>query len=189
MILVCTIGLWLLLSFPREAPNAAEYAERRQAAGTNAELVEAIDKEEAGELLRESYGGRLGRTIEPAIEPLGFDWKIGIGLLGSFAAREVFVATMGVVYGIGDDVDEESPSLREKIRSEKRENGEPIYTPLMGLSLLIFFALAAQCMSTVAAVWRETAGWRWPAFMLGYMTALAWVASFLTYQGGKLLGF
>jgi len=189
VILVCTIGLWLLLSFPREAPNAAEYTERRQAAGADAELVAAIDQEEAGVLLRESYGGRLGRAIEPAIEPLGFDWKIGIGLLGSFAAREVFVATMGVVYGVGDEVDEESPSLREKIRSEKRENGEPVYTPLMGLSLLVFFALAAQCMSTVAAVKRETASWRWPLFMLGYMTVLAWVASFVTYQGGRLLGF
>ena len=96
---------------------------------------------------------------------------------------------MGVVYGVGDEVDEESPSLREKIRSEKRENGEPVYTPLMGLSLLVFFALAAQCMSTVAAVKRETASWRWPLFMLGYMTVLAWVASFVTYQGGRLLGF
>ncbi len=189
VIFVCTVGLWLLLTFPREAPSAAEFEARRGLAEGNTELVEQIDQEEAGERLRESYGGRFGRAIEPALKPLGFDWKIGIGLIGSFAAREVFVATMGVVYGVGDSVDEESPTLREKIRAETRSDGKPLYTPLMGLSLLVFFALAAQCMSTVAAIKRETAGWRWPMFMLGYMTALAWVASFVTFQGGRLLGF
>lgn len=189
VIFVCTIGLWLLLTFPREAPNAAEFEARRTQAGGDVELVAQIDEEESGELLRESYGGRFGRAIEPALEPLGFDWKIGIGLIGSFAAREVFVATMGVVYGVGDGVDEESATLREKIRAETRADGKPLYTPLMGLSLLVFFALAAQCMSTVAAIKRETASWRWPMFMLGYMTALAWVASLVTYQGGLLLGF
>ncbi len=189
VILACTIVLWFLLSFPRQAPGAAEFEARRMAAGNDSELVAQIDHEEAGALLRASYGGRLGRAIEPVLEPLGFDWKIGIGLLGSFAAREVFIATMGVVYGVGSDVDEGSVTLRERIHRETRANGQPLYTPLVGLSLLIFFALAAQCMSTLAAVKRETAGWRWPLFLFGYMTSLAWIASFAIYQGGRLLGF
>jgi len=99
------------------------------------------------------------------------------------------VSTMGVVYGIGEDVDEESATLREKIRAETHADGRPVYTPLVGLSLLVFFALACQCMSTLAAVRRETATWRWPVFLFAYMTVLAWLASFAVYQGGRLLGF
>ncbi len=113
-----------------------------------------------------------------------------MGLLGSFAAREVFVATMGVVYGTGEDDDEQSvSSLRAKMTSDLRDDGRHVYTPLVGLSLLVFFALACQCLSTVAVVKRETGTYRWPVFMLVYMTVLAWVASFLLYQGGRLLGY
>ena len=139
--------------------------------------------------MRESYGGRLGRAIEPAIAPLGFDWKIGVGIIGAFAAREVFISTMGVVYSAGGDVDESSETLRQRIRAEVREDGRPVYTPLVGLSLMIFFALACQCMSTLAVVKRETGGYRWPLFLFAYMTVLAWVTSFAVYQGGRLLGF
>ena len=109
-------------------------------------------------------------------------------MIGAFAAREVFVSTMGVVYGIGDEVDEESSTLRESIRNESYADGSPVYTPLVGLSLMIFIALSCQCMSTLAAVYRETQTLRWPTFMFVYMTALAWVASFAVYQGGKVLG-
>jgi ferrous iron transport protein B len=121
------------------------------------------------------------------LRPLGFDWKIGVGIIGAFAAREVFVSTMALVYGIGE-VDDEAMPLRERIRSEAKD-GKPVYTPLVGLSLMIFFALACQCMSTLAVVRRETKSWRWPAFMFAYMTALAYAASLLVYQGGRLLGF
>jgi ferrous iron transport protein B len=96
---------------------------------------------------------------------------------------------MGVVYGVGEDVDEQSSSLRERIKAEARANGKPVYTPLVGLSLMVFFALACQCLSTLAVVKRETASFKWPLFLFVYMTALAWVASLLTYQGGRLLGF
>jgi ferrous iron transport protein B len=137
--------------------------------------------------LQASYGARLGHAIEPAIEPLGFDWKIGIGLIGAFAAREVFVSTLGVVYGVGGEADEQSATLREKIRAETRADGAPVYTPLVGLSLMVFFALACQCMSTLATVYRETRSWRWPAFLFVYMTALAWIASFVVYQAGSRL--
>lgn len=135
-----------------------------------------------------SWGGRFGHAIEPLIEPLGFDWKIGVGLVGAFAAREVFVSTMGVVYGIGGGVDEESDTLREAIKAEAHADGRPVYTPLVGLSLMVFFALACQCMSTLAAIKRETRSWGWPVFLFVYMTALAWVASFVVHQGGLLLG-
>jgi len=195
VIFVCTIGLWLLLTFPRNPQLDTDYAAQRSAAAQVLagdpldERLAVIDGEEEGEIFRKSYGARLGLAIEPAIEPLGFDWKIGIGLIGSFAAREVFVSTMGVVYGVGGDVDEESAGLRERIKSETKQNGEPVYTPLVGLSLMIFFALAAQCMSTLAAVKRESGSYFWMLFLFTYMTVLAYVASLIVYQGGKLLGF
>lgn len=195
VILFCTIGLWLLLSFPAEAPSSERFeAERTELSSSLsgkalAESLSAIDNAESAEQLQSSYAGQLGRLIEPAIAPLGFDWKIGVGLIGAFAAREVFVSTMGVVYGLSEDVDEEAVTLRDKIRTTRRPNGELVYTPLVGLSLLIFIALACQCMSTLAAVRRETATYRWPIFMFVYMTALAWLASFLTYQLGSLAGF
>ena len=176
VILACTIILWLLLSYPK--PDAPEPD------GPDAAVATWQADKLAG-----SYGGQLGKAIEPAIEPLGFDWKLGVGIVGAFAAREVFVSTMGVVYGIGAEADEESQPLRERIKADKKPNGEPIYTPLMGLSLMIFFALACQCMSTIAVVKRETKGYKWPLFMFAYMTALAWTMSFLVYQGGRLLGF
>jgi ferrous iron transport protein B len=170
MILACTIVLWALLSFPKADVSGADES---AAAATQIET---------------SYGGRLGKAIEPVIEPLGFDWKLGVGIIGAFAAREVFVSTMGVVYGIGEDADEASTPLRDKIRADTHADGRPVYTPLVGMSLMLFFALACQCMSTLAIVKRETKSWRWPAFLLGYMTALAWLTSFVVYQGGRLLG-
>jgi ferrous iron transport protein B len=195
VILVCTIGLWLLLSFPKNTELDAPFDARRAAveqtlAGEElrAEL-KSIDAQQESAHLRQSFGGQMGRTVEPALRPLGFDWKIGVGLIGAFAAREVFVSTMGLVYGVGADVDEESSSLRDRIRNEAHVSGEKVYTPLVGMSLMIFFALACQCMATIAVVRRETATWFWPLFMFGYMTALAWTASFITYQGGLLLGF
>ncbi len=171
VILVCTMVLWVLLSFPR-AP-----------AHPPGEPAEATRQH----TLENSYGGRLGHAIEPALAPLGFDWKIGVGIIGAFAAREVFVSTLGLVYGVGEQDDEAIP-LRERIQAERRPDGSPVYTPLVGLSLMVFFALACQCMSTLAVTKRETRSWRWPAFMFVYMTALAWVASFVVYQGGRLVG-
>src|SRR6185503_2785815 len=139
--------LWVMLSFPRVPPAAP---------ASTPELAAEREKEQRSTQLRQSYAGRLGHAVEPALHPLGFDWKIGIGLIGAFAAREVFVSTMGVVYGVGDSADETSTTLREKIRAETNAKGAPIYTPLAGVSLMVFFALACQCMSTLAAVYRET---------------------------------
>ena len=196
VILVCTIGMWLLLSFPRSAEvETAHDALRAEAAAASLsdEALEKrgaeIDARQAQAHLHQSFGGRLGRAIEPVIEPLGFDWKIGVGLIGAFAAREVFVSTMGVVYGLGEEAGEEPVGLRERLRTESRADGRRVYTPLVGLSLMIFFALAAQCMSTLAVIRRETSSWRWPAFLFAYMTGLAWVTSFGVFQVGRLLGF
>ena len=112
------------------------------------------------------------------------------GLLGIFIAIPVLVLAANVVYGTGEDDDEQSvSSLRTKMKADLRDDGRHVYTPLVGLSLLVFFALACQCLSTVAVVKRETATWRWPIFLLVYMTVLAWIASFVVYQGGQLLGF
>ncbi len=189
VILGCTIILWFLLSFPRTLPAGGPDYDRLIAEAPTAEIAQTLERDKEGELLRRSYGGRLGRILEPAIEPLGFDWKIGVGLIGAFAAREVFVSTMGVVYSAGADTDETSATLRQRIREEMRADGTRLYTPLVGLSLMVFFALACQCMSTLAVVKRETQGYRWPLFMFAYMTALAWLMSFLVFQGGRLLGF
>jgi ferrous iron transport protein B len=189
MILGCTIVLWALLSFPRELPSGSRDYDTEIAAASSDEAKSQLEGEKQGEILRHSYAGRLGHAIEPAIAPLGFDWKIGIGLIGAFAAREVFVSTLGVVYSVGSDADEESPGLRAAMKNERRPDGSPVYTPLVGLSLMVFFAIACQCMSTLAVVKRETGGYRWPLFLFGYMTVLAWVSSFIVFQGGSLLGF
>lgn len=194
VILACTVALWVLLSFPRvEEPAAAPgpavaAATTESAADSPEKAADSPNKAAPPSQIAESYGGRLGRAIEPALEPLGFDWKIGVGLIGAFAAREVFVATLGLVYGI-DASDEDEAPLRERLRAETRADGKPAYTPLMGLSLLVFFAVSCQCMSTLAAVKRETKSYRWPAFMFAYMTGLAYLLSLAIYQIGHALGF
>jgi ferrous iron transport protein B len=187
VILACTVALWMLLSFPR-APEALNTAAPPVAAHTNPDLEQVDPVATAASPIAQSYGGRLGHAIEPVLAPLGFDWKIGVGLIGAFAAREVFVATLGLVYGIDQAGDDDAP-LRDKLRAETRADGRPAYTPLMGLSLLVFFAISCQCMSTLAAVKRETKSYKWPAFMFAYMTGLAYLLSFAVFQIGRLLGF
>ncbi len=151
--------------------------------------VKLTDAEISARQLEESYAGTLGRTMEPVIRPLGFDWRIGVAIVASFAAREVLVSTLSIIYNVGADANEESPSLISAIRNAKRADGTPVWTPLTALSLMVFFVLAMQCMSTLAIVRRETNSWRWPIFMFAYMTVLAYVMSFITFQGGQLLGF
>jgi ferrous iron transport protein B len=194
-ILIFTVLLWGLLSFPRPADHVAASLpaaaiHQRMPAGNDNEAEHAPVATTANQrptAIEQSYGGRLGKAIEPVLRPLGFDWKIGVGLIGAFAAREVFVSTLGLVYGIGD-ADENDAPLRDKIRAERKADGGRAYTPLMGLSLMVFFALSCQCMSTLMVVYRETKTVRWPLFMFGYMTTLAYVVSLLVYQGGRLLG-
>ena len=195
VILALTIILWALLSYPKDQAVTAEADASRsaveaQALGDDerdARLAEIASREN-GAQLRYSVAGRLGHLIEPAIAPLGFDWRIGVGILGAFAAREVFVGTLGVVFDIGD-ADETNEPLRETLRAATWPDGAALFTPLAGVSLMVFFVLACQCMSTVAVVKRESGGWRWPLFMVAYMTLLAYGASLLVYQTGRLLGW
>lgn len=195
VILVCSLAMWALLTFPREPMLDRDFESERielisTLEGPELEAAsDALGEERQAAVLAASYGGRLGHAIEPVIEPLGFDWRMGVGLVGAFAAREVFVSTMGVVYGLGEEQDEESGLLRDRLRAERRPDGSPSYSPLVCLSLLVFFALACQCMTTLAVVYRESGGWRWPVFLFAYTLALAWGASFVVYQGGQLLGF
>jgi len=132
--------------------------------------------------LENSYAGIMGRSIEPVIRPLGYDWKIGIALITSFAAREVFVGTMATLYSVGENADENSETLRNKMNAAKRADGTQVYTTATGYSLLIFYLLAMQCMSTLAVVKRETGSWKWPIIQLIYMTGLAYLLSFIAYQ-------
>jgi ferrous iron transport protein B len=201
VILTISILLWAMMTFPRSAakprPDAQEgaavQAMRETGVEAKGEPAPGTAKSEAGSgdegaQVRQSYAGRIGHVLEPAIAPLGFDWKMGIGLISSFAARETLVSTLSIVYNVGKDADAESPSLIEAVRNAKRPDGSPAWTPLVAVSMMVFFVLACQCMSTVAVVRRETNSWRWPLFMVAYMLAIAYVASFATYQGGRLLG-
>lgn len=179
VILAISIVLWALMYFPR--------TEVSPEITTGVEANAAVAKESLQ--LQQSYAGRLGHIIEPVIQPLGFDWKIGVALIASFAAREVLVSTISIIYNVGKDANEESETLVSAIRTASRPDGTPVWTPLTAVTLMVFFVLAMQCMSTVAVVRRETNTWRWPLFMIGYMSVLAYTAAFLTYQGGKFLGF
>ena len=150
-----------------------------------------MNKEEAGEKLRHSFAGMMGRAIEPIIAPLGFDWKIGIGLVASFAAREVFVSTMSTVYNVGEvsDSAEGMQTLEQTLREQRRTDGALVYTTLTAVTLMVFYVFAMQCVSTVVVVRRETNSWKWPFFQWLYMGVLAWVLAFITYHGGKMLGW
>jgi ferrous iron transport protein B len=206
VILLINILLWFLVSYPRSAQVSEQFAARRAAAlaasppgqpelraAAEARAIQLarIDAEEKGETLRGSFAGRLGRGIEPIIAPLGFDWKIGIGIISSFAAREVFVSTMSQVYDVGDEDSpgQEGNKLAAAMRQQKRADGTPMYTTLLGITLMVFYVFALQCASTVAVVRRETASWKWPFFQWLYMGVLAWVFSFLVWHGGHHLGW
>jgi len=143
---------------------------------------DSVQRMIASEKLENSYAGMLGHVIEPVIKPLGFDWKIGIALITSFAAREVFVGTMATIYSVNGDA-EKMESVQQKMHSAKNtETGQPVFTLAVAMSLMMFYAFAMQCASTVAVVYRETKDWRWPAAQFAYMTVLAYVASFITYH-------
>jgi ferrous iron transport protein B len=166
IILAMSIVLWFLASFPKPSEEMT-----------------------SGQAIRQSYAGQLGILIEPVIEPLGFNWKMGIGLITSFAAREVMVSTLATIYNVEGE-EEDSVTLRQAMRQERNpETGALVYTPLVAISVMVFFVLACQCMSTVAIVKRETNSWRWPMTMIVYMTVLAYLGSLTVFQVGKLMGW
>jgi ferrous iron transport protein B len=165
LILGISIVLWFLSAYPKAPAGATDQQQ-----------------------LAQSFAGRAGHLLEPAIKPLGFDWQIGIGLISSFAAREVFVSTMGVVFNAESKDDDIAP-LRQAMLAAKWPDGRPLFTPLVCFTLMIFYVFAMQCISTIAVVKRETNSWRWPLFQTAYMTGTAWILSFIVYQTGTALGF
>jgi ferrous iron transport protein B len=206
VILGINILLWFLATYPRSSEIKQRFEAERQAilaapvpgasdtratAAARDEQLAALEKKESGERLRYSFAGRIGRLIEPAIAPLGFDWKIGIGIVSSFAAREVFLSTMSIVYNLGHDgnTEEITPTLTKALREQMRPDGTPLYTTLTAVTLMVFYVFALQCVSTVAIVRRETNSWKWPLFQWLYMGALAWAMAFITWQGGHWLGW
>jgi ferrous iron transport protein B len=196
VILAATVIVWAVIHVPLRHVDVSSLTAQKQAIVSDPGLSESARTAAVNSIqsrvdalkVENSLGGSLGKLIEPVIAPLGFDWKIGVGIIASFAAREVFVSGLAVVNGVGG-ADENSSDLRQTLRADRRPgSAAPMFTPLLGLSLLVFFVLACQCMSTVAIVRRETASWRWPAFMIAYMSVLAWLGALAVYQGGKLLG-
>ncbi|SIS76773.1 ferrous iron transport protein B [Filimonas lacunae] len=182
VILVISMLLWFLSSYgPSGRMHSVEtkYAQLKEAAKTDDEKAE-LDRELSTEKLENSFAGIIGKTIEPAIKPLGFDWKIGIALVTSFAAREVFVGTMATLYSVEQSDDD--ATLRSKMQNAVRADGTKVYTLPTALSLMVFYVLAMQCMTTVAVVKRETKSWKWPLIQVGYMTFLAYVTSLLVYH-------
>ncbi len=152
--------------------------------------LDSLNKAQTGDKLRGSFAGKMGRAIEPIIAPLGFDWKMGIGIITSFAAREVFVSTMSTVYNVGNSEEEGTKKqLIETLKRQKHADGSIVYTPLLAVTLMVFYVFAMQCASTVAIVRRETNTWKWPVFQWAYMGLLAWVLAFITFRLGHLLGW
>uniref|UniRef100_A0A7C4RNS9 Ferrous iron transport protein B n=1 Tax=Desulfatirhabdium butyrativorans TaxID=340467 RepID=A0A7C4RNS9_9BACT len=187
IILGISILLWAMTTFPSLSDEeAARFATARQAikAGNTgeeekAERLSAVDNEEKETALQSSIAGRVGRVMEPILKPMGFDWKIGTALIGAFAAKEVFVAQLGIVYSLGK-ADETSETLREQLRNT--------YTPLVGFCIMLFCLISAPCMATIAITKKESNSWRWALFQLGGLTILAYVLTVLVYQAGTILG-
>ena len=181
VILAISIILWVLASYgPVHDMNRAKEVVRSETQNMTI-TPQVFDDRVAAYKLEHSYAGIIGKAMEPAIRPLGYDWKIGIALITSFAAREVFVGTIATIYSLGST--EDQPTIKNRLKSEiNPETGGPRFTPAVGFSLLVFYTLAMQCASTLATVKRETKGWKWPLLQLGYMTGLAYLSAFIVYQ-------
>jgi ferrous iron transport protein B len=181
VIMMISLLLWGLSTYGPPKKMSTVTAKYEALLQTNPQQADELNKQRKTELLQNSYAGTLGKAIEPAIRPLGYDWKIGIALITSFAAREVFVGTMATLYSVGEDKHDNSNTLRQKMAAAVRPDGSKVYNLATGLSLLIFYVLAMQCMSTLAVVKRETRSWKWPIIQLIYMTGLAYFMSWLVY--------
>jgi ferrous iron transport protein B len=180
VIMIISLILWGLSSFGPSNRMAAVEQQYQQEQVANVQSTEQINKNYQAAKLENSYAGIVGKSIEPVIQPLGFDWRIGIALITSFAAREVFVGTMATLYSVGED--DQEMLLSEKMRAAKRKDGTVLFSLATGISLMIFYVFAMQCMSTLAITRRETKSWKWPAIQFVYMTSLAYLMSFIAYQ-------
>jgi ferrous iron transport protein B len=183
IILATTILVWALSYYPTQ-PHLTEEFRARSATATPEEQAR-LAAEEAGIRLRESYLGQAGHAIEPLVRPLGWDWKIGMATLASFPAREVIIAALGTIYNLGNEQSEESVELRSAMQAERWPDGRPVYTPIVALSVMVFFALCCQCGATLATIKRETGSWGYAAFTFVYMTSLAYLGALAVYQVGS----
>jgi ferrous iron transport protein B len=184
IILAISIVIWALSYFPHSSDVHAKYEAQRQAAASDEER-QAIDQAESGEHLRNSIFGRIGRAVEPAVQPLGWDWRIGMAVIASFPAREVIVSTLRITYDLGEEGEDES--LAKTLQASTWPDGRPVFNLAVALSIMVFFALCLQCGATVAVIRRETNSWKWAGFAFVYMTALAYVGALATYQIGSRL--
>lgn len=186
IILASSVVVWALSYFPR--PARVEQQVRQQMASAGVTDERAVSSAVDGAYLRQSVLGRIGRAIEPAVKPLGWDWRIGVATLASFPAREVFIANLGVIYNLGSDTDEGSSVLRDALRDARWPDGHAVFGVPVALSVMVFFALCCQCQATLAAIKRETNSWRWPLITFAYMTVLAYIAAAGVYQIGIRFG-
>ena len=193
IILLVSVVLWAMSTYPKIAPAnmsgqaSAQVAALRMEARTASresreDLLNEAERIIQTEQLSHSLAGRIGRAAEPVFEPLGFTWQINVGILSSFAAREVMVSTLAIVYGKGASEDEHVATLSQTLGSQRKEDGTPVFSRATSLSLLVFFVLAMQCLPTQVVTRRETGSWKWAIFQLVYMTLLAYVAAWLTYR-------
>ncbi len=200
VILAIAVVLWFLATYPRDVALSRDYAAERAAVAEAVQrgqtpeaeasaYLQALENLEKAERREKSYIGRAGKLIEPLIAPLGFNWKIGVGIISAFAAREVFVGTLAIIYGVGEDEDAAgSRALSAALQADRYPDGRSVFSPLVAVSIMVFFVLAMQCMSTLAVTRRETNSWGWPAVMFVYMTLLAYTGSLIVYQTGRWLG-
>lgn len=187
IIFVGCIIMWFLSSFPWNVSYSKDYPSLIEQAETEEE-ISRLKNEQAAEKLEKSYAGIIGKAISPIFKPLGFDdWRLSMGLIGGFIAKEIVVSTLGTLYAIGE-ADEESVSLRAALQNQMRPDGSKMYNPLVAYSIMVFVLLYIPCIATIAVIKRETNSWRWPLFSAFYTTLVAWIVAFIIYQGGKLLG-
>ncbi len=187
LILATTIAMWALAYFPRPADVVERHQIERQAVAPAA--LDALEKRQAAELVENSYLGQAGHWVESAVRPLGWDWRIGMAVIASFPAREVIISALGTIYSLGASEDESSASLRATLAAATWPDGRPIYTLPVALSIMVFFALCAQCLSTLVVIKKETNSYRWSLLSFGYMTTLAYLGALATYQVGTALSF
>ncbi len=194
IILAVSIIVWALAYFPRSQQIEHKFEVARQEAVAQAPTPEAkqaalhkVGVQEESANLQHSYLARMGKGVEPVFAPLGWDWKISMGVIASFPAREIIVATLGTIYSVGSDVDEQSAGLRKALQQSRHPDGSKVFTIPVALSIMVFFALCMQCVSTLAVMRRETGSWKWPAITFGYMTFLAYIGAFLVSNIGSLL--
>ena len=180
--------VWFLSNFPWNPQYSKDYDTLIEQAQGNEELITQLNNQQTFEKLEKSYAGKLGRAIAPVFRPLGFDdWKVTVGLVGGFIAKEIVVGTLGTLHSVGE-ADEESESLRQALQNEIRPDGSKMYNPLVAYALMVFVLLYIPCVATIAVIKRETNSWRWPIFAAFYSTLIAWIVSFVIYQGGRFLG-